>query len=234
MPAQIPLPFERFQRFDFDLYLPGDNREAVEYLERLAGGEAGKNVYVWGGTGTGKSHLLQAFCTRAASLQRKPAYVPLAHPGQMAPEVMSGLEELDFVCLDDLDHVCGRPEWEMAVFNLFNRMAELNKPFITASLMSPKGIPMDLPDLKSRLSAGISYHLTPLDEGDRFLALKQRAMSRGFELPDEVVDYLSRRVARDTHTLFGWLDRLDRASLESKKRLTVPFVRELLKIGVGD
>ena len=59
-------------------------------------------------------------------------------------------------------------------------------------------------------------------------ALRQRARLRGLELGDEVMAYLSKHLARDTHSLFRFLDRLDQASLAAKRRLTVPFVRELL------
>ena len=229
MPDQIPLPFGRFDRYDFGLYLPGGNREALAYLEGLAAGESAGNVHLWGGPGTGKSHLLQAVCTRAAALGRRPAYVPLAQRERLQPGVLAGLEDMDLVCLDDLDEIAAVPAWETAIFHLDNRLVEPGGCLVSASTLSAAGLPLSLPDLKSRLSASIAYHLAALDEQSRLEALKQRAHSRGFELPGEVADYLSRRVARDTHTLFDWLDRLDRESMASKKRLTIPFVRELLK-----
>jgi DnaA family protein len=85
-----------------------------------------------------------------------------------------------------------------------------------------------LPDLASRLASGAAFRLRELDDAGKIAALQQRALRRGFEMPDAVAGYLLGRYARDTHSLFALLERLDHASLEAKRRLTIPFVRELL------
>lgn len=229
MSSQIPLPFGKFDRFNFDLYWPGPNLQIVSYLQQSISQTQGNNIYLWGDLGTGKSHLLQAACTLAASRQKKVIYIPLLEKAQMSPDLLNGMESLDLVCIDDIDEVASHEEWEMALFNLYNRMLAEQKTMIVSARNSPGGLALQLADLKSRMSAGITWHLSKLDEKDRLLALQERARVRGFELSDEVMDYLSRRVARDMHTLFSWLDRLDQATLISKKKLTVPFVRELLE-----
>jgi DnaA family protein len=85
-----------------------------------------------------------------------------------------------------------------------------------------------LPDLASRLAWDLVYRVAPLDEASLLQVLRQRGAMRGMEVPDEVLQYLSRRVPRDVHTLFQWLDKMDEASLSAKKKLTVPFIRDLL------
>jgi DnaA family protein len=119
-------------------------------------------------------------------------------------------------------------EWEKSLFNMFNNIVENKKSLVITSTMSPSGNSIELPDLKSRLGSGVTYHLKYLSEDERLYALKQRASLRGFELSNDVLDYLSKRVARDMHTLFNWLDRMDEAIFVTKKKLTVPMVRELL------
>lgn len=228
MRRQIPLPLGNFDRFNFELYWSGSNHAAVEHLRRVAGGETADNIYLWGGPATGKSHLLQAACTLAATAQRQVMYIPLEDTSGLSPDLLQGVDGLDLVCLDDVDRVAGSSEWEIAIFNLYNQLQENHKSLIVSARTGTVGIPLALPDLRSRLAAGVSWHLTPLTEADRLQAVQQRATVRGFELPDEVVDYLSKRVARDMHSLFDWLDRLDHASLAQQKKLTVPFVRELL------
>ncbi len=222
MSSQIPLPFGKFDRFNFDLYWPGPNLQAVSYLQQTIGQSPGNNIYLWGDHGTGKSHLLQATCTLAASRQKKVVYIPLMEKTQMAPEVLHGMESLDLVCIDDIDEVAGDTQWELALFNLYNRLAALQNTMIVSARTSPGGLTLHLADLKSRLAAGVTWHLSNLDEKDRLLALQERARLRGFDLSDEVMDYLSRRVARDMHTLFSWLDRLDQATLISKKKADSP------------
>ena len=226
--SQIPLPFGKFDRFNFELYQAGPNQQLLNWLKQTVTAGPATCIYLWGDHGTGKSHMLQAACTLAAAGQQKVIYIPLQERSQMAPEMLSGMETLDMVCIDDIDAAAGDDDWEIALFNLYNRMVDAHQTLIVSARTSPGGLSLQLPDLKSRLAAGVTWHITALDEKDRLVALQQRAHARGFELSDEVIEYLSRRIARDMHTLSSWLDRLDQATLVSKKKLTVPFVRELL------
>ena len=226
---QLLLAFARYDVYAFETYIPGDNKEAIASLQNTVKGYSLGNIYIWGGRGVGKSHLLQALCSAASQSQRQCAYIPLSQHDEFTPELLSSLEELSLVCLDDIDEVAGRTQWEMALFDLFNRLTDANIPLVMSSCRSPKGSQIELPDLKSRLSWGLCYQLQPLDDTMKIVALKNRAYERGFELTDQVVEFLIKRVERDTHNLFRWLDRLDRHSLIAQRRLTVDFVKEILK-----
>ena len=228
---QLPLAFSRLDIYDFASYLPGANGDAVERLLNTALGRGAKNIYLWGKQGAGKSHLLQAACKLAAADQRPCAYVPLALLGDARPEILASLDELSLVCMDDLDAVAGKDEWEVAMFNLFNRLKDADIPLVMSARNSPSGIPICLPDLKSRLTWDLSFRLQPMDESLKMIALKRRAEARGFALSDSVMEYLIRRVNRDTHNLFRWLDRLEVHSLVAQKKLTVPFVKRILEEG---
>ncbi len=229
MSSQIPFKFGKTYHINFDLYIPGPNKQAVEYIRKFIHKPENEYLYLWGSPGTGKSHLLQAICSEGAIHGFRTSYVPLSEAGQLQPEVLQGLETFDCVCIDDVNLITGNMKWEEELFNLFNRIRENEMSLVITSLVSPSGIPIVLQDLKSRLSSGITYHLNYLNEVDRLSALKLRAHTLGFDLSDEVLDFISRRVSRDMHSLFSWLDRLDEATLVSKKKLTVPFVRELLE-----
>ena len=226
--GQIPLPFARFERVDFDSFKTSRDLDAIVSLRQTAIGEDSRNIYLWGQPGTGKSHLLQAVCTLASDHGRTVAYIPLDRQRELMPEMLSGLAQYDLVCIDDLDCVQGDDTWEQSLFYLFNEMRAGQKPLLFTAAKSPKGIDITMPDLKSRLTWDLVYHLTPIDEESLVSALKLRAKSRMFDLPDEVIEFLVKRVSRDTHTLFAILDRLDNASLQSKKKLTVPFVKSTL------
>ncbi len=225
---QIPLFFGHFERFDFASYLPDQNAQIVACLERLVAGDESKNLYLWGAAGSGKSHLLQAVCTSLSALGKRPAYVPLAELDAFSPAMLEGLEQLDLICMDALDCIAGRADWELAVFNLFNRLREAQRPLIMAAHSSPHGLAISLPDLKSRLAWDVVYHLSPLTEAQCLEVLQQRAGLRGLELSNDVSAYLLKRIARDMHSLLDWLNRLDDASLAAKKKLTVPLVKQLL------
>lgn len=226
--GQIPLPFARFERIDFELFKTSRDIDTVATLRQTAVGDIGRNIYLWGQPGTGKSHLLLAVCTLASDCGRAVAYIPLDRHRELLPEMLSGLAEYDLVCIDDLDSIQGDGTWERSIFSLFNEMRAGQKPLLFTAVKSPKGIGITMPDLKSRLTWDLVYHLLPIDEDTLVSALQLRARSRMFDLPDEVVEFLVKRVARDTHTLFHVLDQLDNASLQSKKKLTVPFVKSIL------
>ena len=228
--SQLPLGFERHDIYTFDSYIAGSNREPADALQGIASGSGHGNIYLWAGRGAGKSHLLQAACNLAAQSGRACAYIPLRQVDDFTPDLFLSLEALSLVCLDDVDELAGRDDWELALFDLFNRLKDTETPLVMSAGRSPKGSLIRLPDLKSRLSWGLCYHLQPLDESENIAALKQRARERGFDLSDQVVDYLIKRVERDTRNLFHWLDRLDRRSLEAQRKLTVDFVREILEI----
>lgn len=231
VPAQIPLPFRQYDHYELDQFRIGDNHAAIDHLTGLCPGTGRSITCLWGVNGTGKSHLLQAMCARMAARDGRSAYLPLAQHAELDPAMLQGLEELDLVCMDDVEAIAGEEPWEYAVFHLFNGLADAGRALIFSAGMSPRGLPLGLPDLKSRLQSSLIFHLLPLTEVECLEALRQRARLRGLELNDEVVGYISRRLARDTHSLFRLLDRLDQASLAAKKKLTVPFVKELLEEG---
>jgi DnaA-homolog protein len=101
-------------------------------------------------------------------------------------------------------------------------------PLLVAARVPAVELSVALPDLVSRLAAMAHYALRPLDEAQQGEALRLRASLRGLELPDETLQYLQRRFVRDMSQLTALLDRLDEASLRAQRRLTVPFIREVL------
>jgi DnaA family protein len=133
------------------------------------------------------------------------------------------------LCLDDADAIAGDPQWEQALFRLFNEAAELGTRLIFAARAAPRGIDWSLEDWRSRAAASVVYQLRDLDDAGRLEALRLRAAQRGLQLPPETADYLLRRMPRDLPSLFELLDQLDEASLVAQRRLTVPFIRDALE-----
>lgn len=225
-PVQLPLGLRLDPGATFESLQEGANRVAVSEVRAAAAAPAW--IYLCGPRGTGKTHLLHAACHEAASHQRTACLVPLGQAHQWSVRALSGLQGVELVCFDELDAIAGDREWEEAVFNLLNGLRESTASVLMAAVERPAALRWRLPDLRSRLGWGTVRRLKPLDDEDKLAALKQRARLRGLELPDEVAGYLMRRVARDTKSLFRLLDRLDHESLAAKRRLTVPFVREVL------
>jgi DnaA family protein len=93
---------------------------------------------------------------------------------------------------------------------------------------APAALPFRLPDLASRAAGAVVYRLAGLDDQERLTAVMRHAALMGLELDTPTAGYLIRRVERDMRALIGWLERIDRAALIAQRRVTVPFIRELI------
>jgi len=117
---------------------------------------------------------------------------------------------------------------QIALFNAINKARESGGKVLAAGNAPPPQLPLR-EDLKSRLAWGLVYHVKPLTDEERATYLRAEAQRRGMRVPDEVVGYLLTHVRRDLPTLLAILDELDRTSLELKRPVTLPLVREALK-----
>lgn len=234
MSHQLPLQIGLRDNSRFSSYFGGINQATLSAIEALRANRTGDGVrgpvcvFVHGVAGTGKSHLLQAACAAASARQETTAYLPLRQVASFGPEVLSGCGELAYVCVDDVDQIAAHREWERALFGLHQQLEERGGRLIVAAGLPPAGIHFDLADLASRLAGGLVLTLQPLDESGQIAALQLRAHLRGFELPDDAAQYLLRRLPRDMSSLYAFLDELDQASLIAQRRLTLPFVRDIL------
>ncbi|MGO9931487.1 MAG: DnaA regulatory inactivator Hda [Steroidobacteraceae bacterium] len=210
----------------FESFAPGLNAEVVAAL-RLAHPTP---LWLWGGHGCGKTHLLQAVCSSAGDTA---AYFPLHRSAAMPPEALAGFEHTRVLCIDDVDAVAGDEAWERALFRLFNEAAELRTRLIFAARVAPRQAPWTLKDWRSRAAACVVYQLRELDDEGRIEALRLRAAQRGLQLPYETSEYLLKRMPRDLPSLFEILDALDEASLVAQRRLTIPFIRDALEKHAG-
>jgi DnaA family protein len=206
----------------FESFAPGLNAEIVAALR--APGAA--PLWLWGGQGCGKTHLLQATCAAAAGTA---AYFPLDRSAALPPEALVGFESCRVLCLDDADAVAGDLPWERTLFRLFNEAADQRTRLIFAAGAPPRAPGWRLDDWRSRAAACVVYQLRELDDAGRIEALRLRAAQRGLQLPPETADYLLRRMPRDLPSLFDMLDHLDEASLIAQRRLTIPFIRDALE-----
>ena len=224
---QLPLGVRLPDRAVFASFLPARNREALEHARRVAGGEAAGATWLCGPASAGKTHLLQAICSQAGQ-SRRAGYFPLAELADLGVGVLEGLPQLQCVCLDDLEAVAGRREWDQAIFGLLRELEDCGGSLVMAARPPPALLAWALPDLGSRCAAGAVLQLRALDEIEQQQALQLRAKLRGVELPEETSRWLQRRFPRDMRRLYGLLDTLDDAALAAQRRLTVPFIREVL------
>ncbi|WP_221801855.1 DnaA regulatory inactivator Hda [Oceanobacter mangrovi] len=207
-------------------FYPGPNEEVIQAVQQQWTVSGDPYLFIWGEHGSGRSHLLQAACHYADGLGHRSVYLPLEELHGFSPEVLESLEQYPLVVLDDLDAVLGDDAWELALFHLFNRVQDNEGHLIIGASQSPKSLPVQLPDLQSRLLWGVSYHLESLQPEERALALVLRARQRGIALAEDVARFIVTRGPQEMEGLASILDHLDRASLSHQRKLTIPFVKE--------
>jgi DnaA family protein len=221
---QLPLGVRLGEAARFDGYVAGPNAEVLSLLTSAA---TPRVLWLWGRRGTGKTHLLQAACAATSEQGGAATYLDLEAGG--APALLEGCETLGLVCLDGLERVSTDADWNTAIFRLYTLMQDGQGRLYVASTAPPASLRFRLPDLRSRLLAAPVHQLHGLDEAGQIEALEWRAARRGLELSREAAAYLVHRMPRDMHSLCGVLDRLDEAALAAQRRLTVPFLRQVLE-----
>lgn len=201
-----------------------------QQLERILTQKEDRLLYLWGPQGSGKSHLLQA-CCQAVNLTQSAIYLPLMLLKEWGPETIEGMEDQDLICIDDINAIANNNVWEEALFHLYNKIKDMEKSLLIISGNQPpinSGI--NLPDLRSRLGWGLVIQLNELSDDQKIKTLKLHASKRGFDLPDTVGQFLLNRCSRNMHDLHQLLNRLDDASLAAHRKITIPFVKDTLKI----
>lgn len=228
MNAQLPLALRWPAHQRLSSFVAGPNATALELVTRAAHGHDGAWLYLSGAVGSGRSHLLVAACAAANADGRSAQYLPLVRLGDGGADAIRGCGGSELLALDDLDAIAGRREAEHALFDLYNRCRAERTILLFAAGAPPAQLGIELPDLVSRLGACTQLVLKPLDEVERRSVLHERARERGIELDQAALDWLFTRRKRDLGTLLDLLDRIDRAALAAKRRITVPFLRSLL------
>jgi DnaA family protein len=220
MPRQLTLDIQPEQHPTLENFIAGDNAELVARLRALAQPKSFDAVYLWGPPGSGRTHLLRATLTEAEAAGRRAALI--------AAEAVSG--ELpcppgSLLIVDDIDRLDEAAQ--IALFRAFNsaRLAGL------ALLLSGPAAPLELAlreDLRTRVGQALVYQIKPPSDEEKAAALRDQASQRGLRVEDEVIGYMLRHTARDLSSLMAVFDALDRASLERKRRVTVPLLKTML------
>ena len=190
-----------------------------------------KNIcgfYLFGLKGVGKSHLLHACCAQAQENQLTSVCLSFSELRHLSVEVLDGLEHIDLICLDDIQYISGEADWQQAVFDLYNRVLEQNKKLIITGDKSVQALQLSLPDLRSRLSWGYIEQIKPLSDDEKLLAVQFRAQQRGLLLTDEVARFLLTRLSHEMSNLLNALDKLDKASMREQRKITIPFIKDVL------
>jgi DnaA family protein len=200
-----------------DDFVPGGNAETLAALSAWTASQCRETSFLlYGESGSGKTHLLRA---------SPGAY----HDGAATPG-LDGIEAAGEMPLGvAVDHVEALSDaGQIVLFHLFNRLRDAGGHLLAAARQPPQHLPLR-EDLRTRLGSGLAYRLAPLSDAEKRTALSAQAAARSLSLPPGALDYLLTRAPRDMRRLTAILAALDRYSLEQRRPITLPLLREVLR-----
>jgi DnaA family protein len=208
-------------------FVPGANAQVLAALAAGLAPASRERLVLWGGRGSGKSHLLRGFAAAARAGGANAHYLACAGLTDAARDI-DALPASSYAALDDIDRLDDAAQ--VALFNLINRRDAdaAAATLLVSCAQTPKSQALRA-DLATRLMQGLVLEVAALSDEDKAAALTQHARQRGITLPAEVTQYLLAHLARDLPTLVAVLDALDKVSLQQKRPITVPLLREVLQ-----
>ena len=228
MSEQFPLQFNYNAEQSFTSFYTTCNREAVKHLTDIANNRGEHQLFLWGEKGTGKSHLLHACCQEAHQNKLTAFYLNLPVNDLPDTSILEGLDNFDIICIDNLQHCCGHKAWEMALFNFYNRYRDNNKHLVLSANVRPNDLKLQLPDLITRFNWGLTLKLQELSDDDMIAAFTCKAKYLGLEISPKVGEFIQKNYTHNLPALWDLLPKLEQATLVAKRKLSVPFVKQIL------
>lgn len=227
---QLLLPVSINASQTFDSFVNCEDQVLLEQLQNSVKSSDFTSVYIAGAQGSGKTHLLNACCHAANEANKTSILLPLEQMLSMSAQILDGIEEIDLVCIDNIELIKGNMDWQKAIFNLYNSLMQSNGTLVITGSDTSQNLKLELPDLESRMQWATPFQLHQLSEQDKTVALIHHAHLMGFELSEDVAKFMLSRLPRKMDFLMQALNTLARQSIEKQRVVTVPFVKEVLEI----
>ena len=225
-PKQLTFPWNKENKSSFDsFYTTKLNKQLLFLLKDEALKE---DLLIYGAKDSGKTYLLQALCNQFNNQGKSSFFLPVRQAIELSVDILDSLENIELVCIDGLESLVGNKAWEIALFNLINRSFNSNNRLIFTSAKNIDGMNFELKDLDSRLRKIQSHELHSLADDDILYALKHIANLRCIELGSKEAQYLLTYADRNISDLVKILESLDQLSMEMKRKITIPLIKEVI------
>tara|TARA_Y100000992_G_scaffold256790_1_gene190407 strand:+ start:665 stop:1345 length:681 start_codon:yes stop_codon:yes gene_type:complete len=223
-PKQLTFPWSKPNKSILnDFYFDNKNLEIKKNLL-----EGNDDLFLYGVKQSGKSFLLQAICNLFASKNKSSLYVPISEVKKYGINFIDSLDNLDVVCIDDIDLIHSDRKWEVAIFNLINDCLISECRLIFSSAQNPSSIGFELKDLVSRIKKIDHVELLPVSEDNLFEAIKFICNLRSINLGEREINYLITYSKRNMADLIDIINKLDSLSMQLKRKITVPLIKEII------
>ena len=231
-PKQLIFPFQINQKASFEsFFCSPDNDELMSRLTDLTVSKNADELIINGAEGSGKSFLMQALCNELSSSGKQFAFMPMNKAINMGVEIFQNLASLHTVCIDDLQLILSRKEWETALFNLINECQQSNCSLILSfgGNQSLEDI-TQLPDLLSRIKRMEFMKLQAVQDECLNQALDFVSQQLGINLEKAELEFLLNHQTREFSLLVENIISLDRQAASLKRKITIPFIKETLNL----
>ena len=201
------------------------NKELLRLINQLFLNEKSSEVYIYGASGQGKTHVLQGAVLKALEIDKNAVYIDC---NESFPEhILDFVDQIDLISFDNIHLISS--ESQEVFFDLYNR-ARQAQIFV---LVSGNTLPSDLEvmkDLKTRLSLAVVYKLEELSDELTMSVIDSQMSQRNLSVNSNVYEYLFKSYSRDLKLLLSTMNDLDKASLQAKKPISIPFVKNFLEL----
>jgi len=223
-PKQLTFPWNKTNKSNFNnFYFESSNIEAKDALL------VSEDIFLYGLEKTGKTYLLQSLCNHYFSEGKTSLLIPLKEAKDLGSQITESLENLDLICIDDVDLIVGDNLWEVSIFNLINNCLLTNCRLVFCSSLNPSSINFDLKDLTSRIKKINHIEIFPVKATNLSKAIKFIANSRSINLDKREIDYLITYSERSIANLINIIEKLDDLSMELKRKITIPLIKEVIQ-----
>ena len=225
-PKQLTFPWNKVNKSSLEGFFT--SQENSHLISLLKDSDFLDDLFIYGTKESGKTFLLQAMCNSYSSVSKSSLYIPLKKVMNYGVEIFESLENIDLICVDGIEEAISKIEWEKAIFNLINKALISETRLILTSSKDLKSLNFSLPDLESRIRKIQSYELHPINDKDIFDALKYISKLTSINLGDKEARYLVTYSQRNISNLVHILESLDQLSMEMKRKITIPLIKEVI------
>ena len=227
-PRQLALQIQINERASLNnFFVSKKNNKTIQILKNiLLGSDKGVQIFIDDLGSNGKSYLLQAICNDFSNSNNSSIYIPMQEAINLDPSILEGVSELNLICIDDIELINKRRDWEIALFNLINECYEKECFLLLSGSINKLEA---IPDLVSRIQKMETLRLEAINDDELLEATKAISKNLNIEISDKNMNYLINNSKRDIKTIFRTLSQLEKESLERKKSIGLNLIKEVIQ-----
>ena len=227
-PRQLALQIQINERASLNnFFVSKNNSKTIQILKNiLLDSNNGVQMFIDDLGSNGKSYLLQAICNDFSNSNNSSIYIPMEEAINLDPSILEGVSELNLICIDDVDLINKRREWELALFNLINECYEKDCFLLLSGSVNKLEA---IPDLVTRIKKMETLRLEAINDDELLEATQAISKNLNIEISDKNMNYLINNSKRDIKTIFRTLSQLEKESLERKKSIGLNLIKEVIR-----